>query len=113
MFNVIKKEILNQSVKRMVITAPDIANKVLPGQFVVIRINEEGERIPLTVASCNKKKGIISIIFQEVGFTTRKLGRLKEGDAILDILGPLGHAAEIKKYGKVVCVAGEIGRAHV
>ena len=113
MFKIADKEILSKTVKKIVVEAEYIAKKALPGQFVVIRIDEKGERIPLTIASADRNKGLITLIFQEVGFTTAKLGRLNSGDSVLDILGPLGHPAEIRKYGTVVCVAGGVGIAEV
>lgn len=113
MFRIVHKEILSPTVKKLVLEARDIAKKALPGQFAVIRIDEKGERIPLTIVNADKDKGLITLIFQEVGFTTRKLGRLKEGQNVSDVLGPLGHPAEIKKYGTVVCVAGGVGVAEV
>ncbi|PIQ88788.1 MAG: ferredoxin-NADP reductase [Candidatus Omnitrophica bacterium CG11_big_fil_rev_8_21_14_0_20_42_13] len=111
MYKIVHREILNPSVKKITIEAPDIAAKAKPGQFVVIMIDEKGERIPLTISETGK--GTISLVFQEVGFTTRKLGKLNSGDSLLDILGPLGHAAEIINYGTVVCVAGGVGAAEV
>lgn len=113
MYKIINKEILGPGVKKVVVEAGDIAAKALPGQFVVIRVDEKGERIPLTIACVDKEKGLVTIIFQEAGFSTRKLGKLNTGETILDVLGPLGHPSEIKKYGTVVCVAGGVGVAEV
>lgn len=113
MFKIVKKDILSSLVKKIIIEAREISQRALPGQFVVIRLDEKGERIPLTIACTDKNDGLITLIFQEVGFTTTKLGRLNTGDSVLDILGPLGHPAEIKKYGTVVCVAGGVGVAEV
>jgi len=113
MFKIIKKESLAKGIKRIKIVAPSVAQKCVCGQFVIIRIDEEGERIPLTIADFDRKKGQISLIFQEVGFTTKKLGRLKINGKILDLLGPLGRPTEIKKYGNVICIGGGLGIAEV
>lgn len=113
MYKIISKEALSSTVKKLVIEAPDIARKALPGQFVVLRIDAKGERVPLTIVAADKAAGLITLIFQEVGFTTVKLGALSLGENIMDILGPLGHPAEIKKYGTVACVAGGVGAAEV
>jgi ferredoxin--NADP+ reductase len=108
-----KKEILTPDTKLFVVDAPMIASKVKPGQFIVLRIDERGERIPLTVADFNREAGEITIIFQEVGKTTKHLGTLEVGDEILDFVGPLGKATHIEKYGTVACVGGGIGVAPV
>jgi len=86
--------------------APNVAKKAQPGQFVVIRIDEKGERIPLTIADWDEKEGSVTIVFMEVGTTTHKLGLLKAGDSIADFIGPLGLPTHIEKFGTVVCVAG-------
>jgi ferredoxin--NADP+ reductase len=113
MFRIKRKEVLNPQVKLFVVEAPMIASKVEPGQFVVLRIDEEGERIPLTVADFDREEGTLTLIFQEVGKTTFHLGTLGEGDALLDLVGPLGRASEIEEYGTVACVGGGIGVAPV
>ena len=113
MFKSISKEIMAHNVKSYVIAAPDIAKNAKPGQFVMLRIDDEGERIPLTIAGTNTANGTIRIIFQEAGKTTKHLGRLGEGDVIKDVLGPLGIPTEIKKYGTVVAIAGGVGTAEV
>jgi ferredoxin--NADP+ reductase len=100
-------------VRQFKITAPEIARKRKPGQFVVLRINEEGERIPLTMADADPQAGSITLIFQEVGTSTAKLGKLKAGDSISDLIGPLGVPTHIEKFGTVVCVGGGIGIAPV
>jgi ferredoxin--NADP+ reductase len=107
------KETLGPDIKKIIIEAADIAKKVLPGEFVVIIVDQKGERIPLTVLESDKEKGTISLIFQEVGRTTRKLGALRTGDSILHLLGPLGKAAEIKKLGTVITIGGGVGIAEV
>jgi ferredoxin--NADP+ reductase len=98
---------------RLDILAPDIAQKAQAGQFVVLMVKPEGERIPLTVVAADKPKGTITIIFQEVGLTTRLLGRLNKGDCLYAIVGPLGHPTEIKNYGKAVLVGGGVGIAEI
>jgi ferredoxin--NADP+ reductase len=113
MFKIKKKEALTPQTKLYVIEAPLIASKVLPGQFVVLRINEEGERIPLTVADFDRGEGDLTLIVQEIGKTTRHMGTLKEGDSILDLVGPLGKPTDIEKFGTVACVGGGIGIAPV
>jgi len=97
----------------MDIKAPHVAKKAKAGQFVIVRINEFGERIPLTIADFDRKAGTVTIIFQEVGKSTRHLGTLNPGDKIATFAGPLGHPTDIKKYGTVVCVAGGVGIAPV
>ena len=97
----------------MDIKAPDIARKVQAGQFIILRINEHGERIPLTVADYDRENGLITIIFQEVGYSTQELGKMKEGQFLLDFVGPLGQATEIRNYGTVVCVGGGVGIAPI
>lgn len=97
----------------MEIEAPHAVKNAKPGQFVVIHTDETAERIPLTICSADPKKGTITIIFQIVGATTSRLNLLNEGDDIRDILGPLGHPTEIKKYGKAVCIAGGVGIAEI
>jgi ferredoxin--NADP+ reductase len=105
--------VLSPVIKRFDLDAPEIARKARPGQFVVLRVNEEGERIPLTVADTDPEKGVLVIVFQEVGKSTRLLGTLNEGDSILDLIGPLGLETHIKDYGTVVCVGGGVGTPEV
>jgi len=113
MFKIRRKEVLTPQTKLFVVEAPMIATKVLPGQFVVLRIDEKGERIPLTVADFDRDQGTLTLIFQEVGKTTYHLGTLNEGDSILDLVGPLGKPSEIEDFGTVACVGGGIGIAPV
>lgn len=113
MFKIIVKQQLAPSVQLFEVAAPLIAKKAKPGQFVILRTNEDGERIPLTIADFNRETGTITIIFQEVGASTVELGLLNEGDFILDLVGPLGKATHIEKIGTVVCVGGGIGIAPV
>ncbi len=111
MSQIIEKEQLGPDVKSFQIHSPLIAKKSKPGQFVVLRISEEGERIPLTIADSNPDIGSIRIIFQEVGKTTKQLGQLKKGQEILDLVGPLGLPSEIDLFGTVIIVAGGVGIA--
>jgi ferredoxin--NADP+ reductase len=108
---IVKKERLSQDLVRMVIDAPEISRARKAGQFIVLRINEEGERIPLTIADADEKAGTVTIIFQEVGKSTKLLGTLAEGDDILDLAGPLGRPTHIEKFGTAVCVGGGVGIA--
>jgi ferredoxin--NADP+ reductase len=112
-FQIIDARLLATAVKELKINAPEIAKRRKAGQFVVLRINEEGERIPLTIADADPQKGVITLIFQEVGTSTAKLGKLKAGDSISDLIGPLGVPTHIEKFGTVVCVGGGIGIAPV
>jgi ferredoxin--NADP+ reductase len=111
MYEILEKKILSETVKLMKIKAPLVAKKANAGQFIILRIDEEGERIPLTIADYDRKKGTITVIFMEVGKTTKQLGKLKVGDHLLNFAGPLGVASEIKKYGTVVMIGGGVGIA--
>jgi len=106
MYRILAREDLAPNIHLFKIGAPSVAKKAQPGQFVVVRSDEKGERIPLTIADWNKKEGNVTIVFMEVGTTTRKLALLNAGDNILDFVGPLGRPTEIEKFGTVVCVAG-------
>jgi len=110
-FKIVEKQDLAPQIKLFRIQAPLISSKFQPGQFAVIRLNEKGERIPLTIAESNPKEGTITIVVQEVGKTTLKLARMKEGEIIEDVLGPLGVPSPIKKIGTVICVGGGVGVA--
>ena len=111
---VLRKELLSEGVYRFDVDAPRLAKKTQPGQFIVLRVNEEGERIPLTVADFDREKGVITIIFQVVGASTELLASLEEGDEILDFVGPLGKKSEIEPgLGTVVCIGGGIGVAPI
>jgi ferredoxin--NADP+ reductase len=112
-FQIVDNRLLAASVKQFKISAPEIARKRKPGQFIVLRINEEGERIPLTIADADPEKGVITLIFQEVGKSTSQLGKLKSGDFVSDLIGPLGIPTHIDKFGTVVCIGGGIGIAPV
>ncbi|MDD5687836.1 MAG: sulfide/dihydroorotate dehydrogenase-like FAD/NAD-binding protein [Elusimicrobia bacterium] len=111
MFKIIEKSTPSIKVNKFVIEAPEIAKKVLPGQFVILRLDEKGERIPITVADKDIEKGTITLFIQEVGKTTTKMGTLKNGDSILDIVGPLGVPSHIENFGTVLCIAGGVGVA--
>lgn len=113
MYTITKTEELSPGVKLFVVQAPLIARKCRPGQFVILRIDEDGERIPLTIADFDRDAGTITLIFQEVGHSTRQLGTLAAGDSLLDLAGPLGKPTHIEKFGTVVCVGGGIGVAPV
>lgn len=113
MYKIISAEELSAGVKSFIVEAPMVARKCQAGQFIILRIDEAGERIPLTIADYDREKGTIQLIFQEVGNTTRQLGTLKEGDFLLDVVGPLGKATEIENFGTVVCIGGGIGVAPV
>lgn len=111
MFEILSKERIAPKEYDFWVKAPRIASKAQPGQFVVLRANEQGERIPLTIADFNRASGAIRIIFQVVGKTTALMAGLKAGDSILDISGPLGTPSEIKKIGTVMMVGGGVGIA--
>lgn len=111
MYKIVQKEVFSQNIKLIKILAPKVASCAQPGQFIILRIDEKGERIPLTIADFNPANGTITMIFQEVGKTTTQLGTLNVGDSIKDFLGPLGVPIPIKKYGKVVCIGGGVGVA--
>jgi ferredoxin--NADP+ reductase len=112
-FPIIDAKLLAASVKQFKVAAPEIAKKRKPGQFVVLRIHEEGERIPLTIADADPAAGTITLIFQEIGKSTMQLGKLRRGDSILDLIGPLGRPTHIENFGTVVCIGGGIGIAPV
>ena len=111
MYKIITKKVLNPTVTQMEIEAPLVAKKALPGQFIILRVDESGERIPLTVAGTNKEAGTVKIIFQIVGGTTEKLSHKEEGDYIQDFVGPLGVATHLYGLKKVCIVGGGVGCA--
>jgi len=113
MFAVLNKKDLARDIIELSVEAPVIAQKAKAGQFVTIVIDQKGERVPLTLAGWDKDTGTITLIFQKVGYTTKKLGSLNKGDSIAHILGPLGHPTEIKNIGEVYCVGGGVGIAEV
>ncbi len=111
MFPIVKKRALNDSMTLMVVQAPFIAKKAQAGQFIILRVNEFGERIPLTIADYDRENGTVTIIFQKVGKTTMLLDTLNEGDEILDFIGPLGKASELEGYKKAAVIGGGAGCA--
>lgn len=111
MYRIVKKKILNPTVTLMEIDAPLIAKKAEPGQFIILRVDDDGERIPLTVADYDRQSGTITIIFQIVGATTELLNRKNEGDYIADFVGPLGVPTETENLKKVAVVGGGVGCA--
>lgn len=111
MYKIITKKVLNPTVTLMDIEAPLIAKKAEPGQFIILRVNDEGERIPLTIADYDRVKGTVTIIFQIVGKTTKLLNTLNEGEFINDFVGPLGVASHIEGLKKVAIVGGGVGCA--
>jgi NAD(P)H-flavin reductase len=111
MFEVLSTQQIAPDIFELEIKAPEIAAKVQPGQFLIYRLHEKGERIPLTLKDWDADKGIIRIVFQAVGKSTMELAQIQSGDAIRDILGPLGTAPVVKKYGTVIVVAGGCGAA--
>ncbi len=113
MYRILEKQVLSDVTKLMVVEAPHVARKARAGQFVIVRIDEHGERIPLTIADYDREAGTITLIFQEVGKSTMHLGTLKVGDALATLAGPLGHPTEIANYGTVVCVGGGVGIAPI
>jgi len=111
MFDIVSKTVLNPTVIRMEIKAPRVARKAQAGQFIILRVDEDGERIPLTVADCDREAGTVSIIFQKVGATTDKLAEKEAGEQIEDFVGPLGRPTETEGLKKVAVVGGGVGCA--
>jgi ferredoxin--NADP+ reductase len=107
-YEIVAKRELAPKIKLFEVKAPEIAEKAQPGQFVILVLGAKGERIPLTIADYDRKKGTITFVFNEVGKTTKQLGLLKEGDSIGNITGPLGNPSEIKNFGNVLCVGGGV-----
>src|ERR1019366_6636106 len=110
-FSIAEARFLAPDVKLFRVVAPRVARKQQPGQFVIVRIHEHGERIPLTIAESNLTEGTITIIVQGIGKTTKLLNRLNEGDIILDVVGPLGRPSDIRLFGTVVVISGGVGTA--
>ena len=111
MYRIVRKEILNPQVKLLEIEAPYVARKAEPGQFIILRVNKEGERVPFTIADFDREKGTVTIIFQEVGATTQLLGQLNEGDEVEDFCGPLGVASHFEGVKKAAVIGGGLGTA--
>ena len=113
MYKIIDKIELAKDIAQFDIEAPLIAKKAMAGQFVVIRVHEDGERVPLTIAGYDRKKGTIMLVAMRVGKSTALLAELNKGDDIVDVVGPLGNASEIEEFGRVICVGGGVGIAPV
>lgn len=111
MFPIVEAELLGPGVKQFVIEAPRIAKKQRPGQFVILRVHEAGERIPLTIKASDPQRGTITIVVQGVGKTTLLLNELGAGDTILDVVGPLGKPSDIESYGRCIVIGGGVGTA--
>ncbi len=111
MYKILKKEVLNPSVSLIVVEAPYIARKAEPGQFIILRIDEQGERIPFTIADFDREAGTVTIIFQKVGATTERLDTLDAGDSILDFVGPLGVASHFENVKTAAVIGGGLGTA--
>ena len=113
MYKIVAKEKLTSVIHYLKMEAPTIAQKAKAGQFVIIRVDDVGERIPLTLADWDTKEGTITLVAMEVGTSSKKLSLMKVGDSILDLVGPLGLPTEIEKFGTVVCVGGGVGIAPI
>jgi ferredoxin--NADP+ reductase len=113
MFKILDKYVLGPKMHYVLMDAPLIAKKAKAGQFVVVRVREQGERIPLTIADFDERQGTVTLVFQEAGKTTTLLAAMKKGDFLQDLLGPQGNPSEIEKYGNVVVIGGGIGVAPV
>ena len=111
MYRIVKKRVLNPTVSLMEIEAPAVARKAEPGQFIILRVDEEGERIPLTIADFDREKGTVTIIYQVVGATTEKLNHKEQGEFLQDFVGPLGRATETEGLKRVAVVGGGVGTA--
>ncbi len=111
MYRIVKKRVLNPTVSLMEIEAPAVARKAEPGQFIILRVDGEGERIPLTIADFDREAGTVTIIYQVVGATTEKLNHKEEGDSLQDFVGPLGRATETEGLKRVAVVGGGVGTA--
>jgi len=112
-YRIVEKQVLTPVSKLYVVEAPDVARKAQPGQFIILRVDVQGERIPLTIADYDREAGTITIVVQEVGKTTKQLGTLEAGDSLASFTGPLGRPTEIEEYGNVVVVGGGLGIAPI
>jgi ferredoxin--NADP+ reductase len=110
-YQIIKERKLNPEICLVELEAPDVVKNANPGQFVILRVDERGERFPLTIYGFDKEKGTLTVVCQAVGVSTKKLCSLNKGDSILDVVGPLGHAAKTRDIGKVICIGGGVGTA--
>ena len=113
MYKILEKQILSDVVKMMVVQAPQVARKAQAGQFVIVRTDEQGERIPLTIADYDREAQTITLVIQEVGKSTMQMGKLEVGDEFATVAGPLGHASEIENYGTIVTIGGGVGIAPI
>ncbi|MBR6165577.1 MAG: sulfide/dihydroorotate dehydrogenase-like FAD/NAD-binding protein [Clostridia bacterium] len=111
MYPIIRKKVLNETTTLMEVEAPLVARKARPGQFIIFRIDEEGERVPLTIAGYDREKGTVTIIFQKVGYTTEKLDTLQEGDSLQDFVGPLGEPSATEGIHRAAVIGGGLGVA--
>jgi ferredoxin/flavodoxin---NADP+ reductase len=111
LFPIVHSQLLASGIKRLSLYAPRIARKQQAGQFVIVRLHEHGERIPLTIATSNPEKGTVDVIVQAIGKTTHEMNLLEKGDSILDVVGPLGKASDVKRFGTVVVIGGGVGTA--
>ena len=111
MYRIVKKRVLNPTVTLMEVEAPLVARKAEPGQFIILRVDENGERVPLTIADYDRERGTVTIIFQIVGATTEKLNHKEEGDYLQDFVGPLGRATETEGLKRVAVIGGGVGTA--
>jgi ferredoxin--NADP+ reductase len=108
MYTILRKEKLAPNIKLIEVNAPAVAAKTRPGNFVIIRVHEKGERFPITIADANESRGSVTLIFAEVGKSSKQLGRLEEGDSILNLSGPLGNPTKIMNYGEMLCIGGGV-----
>ena len=113
MYKILSKQNIAPSIYKMVVEAPRIAKKALPGQFIILRVTEDGERIPLTISDSEKDAGTVTIIYQEVGMTTKLLTTKNVGESLSDFVGPLGKPSELEGLKKVLCIGGGVGTAVV
>ncbi len=113
MYEILEKEAFSDVTKMLVVRAPDVAAKAQAGEFVIVRIDEKGERIPLTIADFDRDAGTITLILQEVGKSTIQMGAMQVGDHFVNFVGPLGHATEVENWGAVICVGGGVGIAPI
>jgi len=113
LYKILGKQKLTADIDRFEVEAPLIARKAAAGQFVMVRIDEQGERIPLTIADFDQEKGIISLVSMIAGKSTGMFSRMEQGESLADVVGPLGKPSEIEKFGNVVCVGGGVGIAPI
>ncbi len=113
MYEIISKKSLGEGINLYCISVPDVAFKALPGQFIILRVNKNGERVPITIADTDKKNGTVTILVQTLGKTTHMLSELNVGDSLADVVGPLGVPSETEKFGTVACIGGGFGIAAI